>query len=69
MASSPLLMQMLKDMGSANLQVLVKELVPAIEGEIDLLFPSAAPELDALEIPFNPMIAAALASLAAKIQF
>ena len=56
-------------MGQAEVTVLVTELVPALEGEIDILFPSAAPALDALEVPINPMIQAALASLASKIEF
>ena len=66
---SPKLLQLFKDMGQAEVTVLVTELVPALEGEIDILFPSAAPALDALEVPINPMIQAALASLASKIEF
>jgi hypothetical protein len=69
MALSPKLLQILKDIGAADLQVLVTELVPAIEDEIAVLFPGAAVELGALEVPFNPMIQAALVSLAAKVEF
>lgn len=69
MALSPKLLQVLKDLGTADVQVLVTELAPALEAEIDILFPSMAPALDALEVELNPMIQAALASLASKIQF
>ncbi len=69
MAVSPKLLQILKDMGSADLQVLVTELVPALEDEIAVLFPSVAVELSALEAGFNPTLQSALSSLAAKVQF
>jgi len=67
MAVSPKLLQVLKDMGQADLQVLATELVPALEEEIGILFPSVQASLAALEVAFNPMAIAALQSVISKI--
>lgn len=69
MAISAKLMQVLKDMGQADLNILVAELPLAIEDEADILFPNAKVWLDAAEVELNPIIIPALQAVAAKVVF
>lgn len=69
MALSPALLQVFKDIGQASLAVVVKELVPALEAEVNVLFPNEAAMLTAGESLVNPAVQQALASLAAQVEF
>ncbi len=63
------LQKVLKDMGQADLQVLVSELLPALEEVVNELSPASLQAGEAVvEAAVNPALQAALASLAAKIQ-
>jgi hypothetical protein len=68
MAISPKLLQVFKDMGTDDLQVLATELLPAVEDELNTLFPAEAQALEAGEAVINPLAQPALQSLISKIE-
>ena len=62
------LIELLKKMGNDDLADLQALLIPAMEEEINDLFPTVAPTLAAAELAFNPMLQAALNNIILKIQ-